>query len=166
MNWFDILVAIIILYSFFKGYSSGFIKQLASLAGIIACILLSGKVSSVILPHLQKLGNIPDKLLEPAAFIAAFIIIAAAFLLLGHMLQSILETIKLGFINKIAGAGLGLIKWMIVLSMILNLLVKIDEHHVILPADISARSLTYKYIQPIAPSITPYLKFNFTKETA
>jgi len=161
MNWLDIIVAIVIVYSIFKGYRTGFIKQLASLAGIVACILLSGKVSAMILPYLRNLGNIPDKLLEPAAFIAAFILIAAAFMLLGHMIQSILETIKLGFINRLAGAVLSLAKWMIIISLVFNLLIKMDEHRVLFPADIENRSLSFKYIQPVAPAIAPYLKFNF-----
>lgn len=160
MNWLDTLVIIVAIYSIFKGYKTGLIKQLASLAAIIACVLLSGKISSIILPYLRSLGKIPENLVESAAFIASFLLIFAAFMLLGYMLQSILQTVKLGTLNKLAGAALCITKWMIVVSLMLNLLIKMDSNHLIIPADIDTRSKSYPYIQPIAAAITPYLKFN------
>lgn len=159
MNWFDILIIVVAIYSVFKGYKSGFIKQLASLVAIIACILISGKVSSILLPYLQD--KIPVNWAEPAAFIASFLLIFAAAMLIGHMLQSILETIRMGILNKLAGAGLSLAKWMIIVSILFNLLAKMDENHILIGKDIKEKSKTYKYIQPIAPMITPYLKFNW-----
>jgi len=163
MNWFDILVIIVAIYAFIKGYSSGLIKQLASLAGIIACILLSGKVSLLILPYLRNLGKIPDNLIEPAAYIASFLLIFAVFMLIGHMLQSILQAVHLGMLNKLAGSVLSLAKWMIIISLLVNLIAKIDKNNSIIPSDMDSRSKTYGYIQPIATVIAPYLKFDFSE---
>lgn len=159
MNWFDILILIVTVYSLLKGYKSGFIKQLASLAAIIGCILLSGKISSIVLPYLND--KVPSNWSEPAAFITSFILIFAAAMIIGHMLQSILESVKMGTLNKLAGAGLSFIKWIILISIAFNLLAKMDEKHVIITADMKNQSKTYKYVQPIAPMITPYLKFDW-----
>lgn len=158
MNWFDIIVLIVALYSIFKGYRSGFIKQLASLAGLVACVLLSGKLSTILLPYFQD--KIPGYFVEPATFIAAFLLIFAAFKLIGHMLQSILESIKIGAINKFAGAILSLAKWMILISVIINLAEKLDSKHTLIPDDLATSSKSYRYVQPIAPMLTPYLKFD------
>ncbi|MDU1905103.1 MAG: CvpA family protein [Dysgonomonas sp.] len=159
MNWFDILIIIVAIYSIFKGYRSGFVKQLASLVAIIACILISGKVSSILLPYIQD--RIPANWAEPAAFITSFLLIFAVVMILGHMLQSILETVKMGTLNKMAGAVLSLAKWMLVVSIIFNLLSKMDENHTLIDADLKEKSKTYQYIQPLAPAITPYLSFNW-----
>lgn len=159
MTWLDILVLIVATYSIFKGYRSGLIKQLASLAAVVACVLISGKIATILLPYLLKLESIPRNITEPLAFIASYIIIFAGFMLLGHMLQSIAKTIKLGTVNKLAGAALSLAKWMIILSIFINLLTKMDVEHLIVRKDLGTESKTYKYIQPIAPEIAPYLKF-------
>lgn len=161
MNWLDILVIIVALYSIIKGYRSGLIKQLASLASVIACILLSGKIATMLLPYIHYFEKIPKNLSEPAAFILAFIIIFLAFMLLGHMLQSILHTMKLGTFNKLAGATLSFSKWMIIVSLILNLFIKIDKERLIISDKLDTQSKTYRYVQPIAPKITPYLNFDF-----
>jgi len=161
MNWFDIIIAIILVYAFFRGYRSGFIKQLASLAGIIACILLSSKVSFLILPYLREWGSIPQNLVEPAAFITSFLLIFAVFMILGHMLQTIINTIKLGLLNRLAGAALSIAKWFFIISVIINLLERIDKDRTLIPEDISEKSKTYRYIKPLAPEIATYLKFDF-----
>lgn len=161
MNWLDIIVAVVVVYSIFKGYSSGLIKQLASLVGVIACILLSGKVSLIILPYLREWNIFPDSLVEPAAFIMSFLSIFAVVTLLGYMLQTILESIKLGFVNRIGGIVICLAKWLIVLSLVLNLVERMDKNHNLISEDISEKSKTYPYVRPLAPAITPYLKFDF-----
>lgn len=161
MNWFDIIIVIVAAYSIFKGYSSGLVKQLASLVGIIASILLSNKVAFIILPYLRNWEIFPDSLVEPAAFITSFLLIFAVVMVLGHMLQTILESIKLDSLNKIGGVVICLAKWLIVVSLILNLVEKMDKDHSLIAEDISEKSKAYPYIQPIAPAITPYLKFDF-----
>lgn len=161
MNWFDIIIIIVIVYSIFKGYRSGLVKQLASLAGIIACILLSNKVAFIVLPYLRHWGIFPDSLVEPAAFITSFLLIFAFVLVLGHMLQTILESVKMGLLNKLGGVVICLAKWLIIVSLILNLVEKMDKDHSLIAEDISRQSKTYIYVQPLAPAITPYLKFDF-----
>lgn len=160
MNWFDIVIGIIIVYSIFRGYRSGLVRQLASLVGIVAGIILSNKVSFVILPYFRSWGIFPESLVEPAAFIASFLIIVAVVLILGHMLQTILETIKVGSLNRIGGVVFSAAKWLVVVSLILNLVEAMDKDHILIPADINQKSKTYQYVKPIVPAITPYLRFD------
>ncbi|MEN9919657.1 MAG: hypothetical protein RL662_2093 [Bacteroidota bacterium] len=161
MNGFDIFVLIVVAYSILTGYRSGLAKQLASLGGLIASILLSGKVSTILSPHLKDI--IPNQLLQPVTFLIAFLLITIAFWLIGYMLQNILETIKMGTINKLAGAGLSCTKWIIAISILLNIVVAMDKKNTLIPADMDTRSKSYKYIKPIAPAITPYLRFEIPK---
>ncbi len=156
MNGLDIIVAVVIVYSIFKGYNSGLVRQLASLAGIIVCILLSGKISSIILPHLHEWAVFPAGLEKPAAFITSFLLIFIVVLLLGYMLQTILESIKLGLLNRIGGVVLCLAKWLIILSLIINLTEEMDQKHSLIPENISEKSKTYRYIQPVVSAIMPF----------
>jgi uncharacterized membrane protein required for colicin V production len=163
MSWIDILAIIVALYSLFKGYRSGLVKQLASLAGIIACILLSGKVSYILLPYLRDYGILPEYLVEPAAYIVSFLLILAVFWLLGYMLQSILESVRLGTLNRLTGAILSLVKWAAILSLAFSLITRVDKNQSLLTEEARSKSHSYKYIQPIAPAIAPYLRFDLGK---
>lgn len=156
MNWLDILVAIIGIYSITKGYKTGLVKQLASLIGVVACAFLSGTVATIISPYLE--GHISENLLKPLAFVLSFLIIITLFSLLGYMLESIIKTVKLGQLNKLMGGTLCFIKWVVIISIFLNIIEKIDANHSIISTDTIDRSHTYKYIAPLATLISPYIK--------
>lgn len=156
MNWFDICIFIVSLYSILKGYQTGFVKQLASLAGLIVAAILSGQLSYIVLPFMSKLS---DQFAEPLSYIASFILIIAVFALIGHMLHEILETIKLGTLNKLAGAVLCFSKWILLISITINLIEKLDTNKTLITDDFRSKSATFEMVKAIAPKIVPYLKF-------
>lgn len=161
MNWFDICIVIVIIYCIIKGYKTGLVKQLSTLAGLIVGAVLSGKLSVLILPYIQHIKQIPDYMTAPLSYALTFLIIISSFYLLGTMMEEILKTVKMGTLNKLAGVVLCLTKWLFVISIVINLIVQADEHHQLLAPKIRNRSATYKYIQPFAPKLVPFLKFNF-----
>lgn len=160
MNWFDIFILIVIIYCSIKGYKSGLIKQLASLVGLIAAAILSGQISTIIFPHIKNFAQLPDYITSPLSYIVAFAIIILFFYLIGTMLDTIIKTVKMGTLNKLAGVVLCVTKWLIAISIVLNIILKADEHQQLVTGHIQKQSITYQYIQPIAPMIIPYLKFN------
>lgn len=161
MNWFDICIFIVIIYCIIKGYKTGLVKQLSTLAGLIVGAVLSGKLSILILPYVQHIKQIPHYISAPLSYAITFLIIISAFYLLGTMMEEILKTVKMGTLNKLAGVALCLTKWLFAISIILNLIVQADEHHQLITPKIQNGSSTYKYIQPFAPKLVPFLKFSF-----
>lgn len=163
MTWFDIFIYIVIVYCVFKGYKTGLIKQLATLAGLVAAAILSGQISSILLPILQGKSHSSDYILAPISYMLAFALIMLAFYLLGTLIQGIIEAAKMGTLNRLAGVGLCLTKWILAISIVVNLISKIDSRHYIISDDTISKSKTYKYVQPLAPHIVPFLKFEFDK---
>lgn len=164
MTWFDILIYIVVTYCVFKGYKTGLIKQLATLAGLIAGAILSGQISSILLPVLQGKSHSSEYILAPLSYMLAFALIMLAFYLLGTLIQGVIEAAKMGTLNRLAGVVLCLVKWMLAISIVINLIGKIDSKHYIISEDTINRSKMYKYVQPFAPHIVPFLKFEFDKE--
>lgn len=161
MNWFDICIFIVIIYCIIKGYKTGLVKQLSTLAGLIVGAVLSGKLSILILPYVQHIKQIPHYMAAPLSYAITFLIIISSFYLLGTMMEEILKTVKMGTLNKLAGVALCLTKWLFAISIVVNLIVQADEHHQLIAPKIQNGSATYKYIQPFAPKLVPFLKFNF-----
>lgn len=164
MTWFDIFIYIVIIYCVFKGYKTGLIKQLATLAGLVAGAILSGQISSLLLPILQGKSGSSDYILAPLSYMLAFALIMLAFYLLGTLLQGIIEAAKMGILNRLAGVILCLTKWILAISIVTNLIAHIDSKHFIISDATINNSKTYKYVQPFAPHIVPFLKFEFNKE--
>ncbi len=158
MNWFDICIFIVTAYCFIKGYKTGFVKQLTTLAGLVVGAMLSGKLSALILPYIQHV--VSPTMAATLSYTVTFLIIIGGFYLLGTMMEEILKTVKMGTLNKLAGAALCLTKWLFVISIVLNLIVKADEHFQFITPKIRDNSASYKYIQPFAPTLIPFLKFN------
>lgn len=160
MNWFDICIFIVIVYCVIKGYKTGLVKQLSTLAGLIVGAILSGKLSVLILPYVQHIKQISPYMAPPLSYALTFLIIIACFYLLGTMMEEILKTVKMGTLNKLAGIALCLTKWLFAISIVINLIVQADEHHQLIAPKIQNGSASYKYIQPFAPKLVPFLKFS------
>lgn len=106
MNWLDIVILVVIGLATFFGFFIGLIGSALALAGIILGVILAGRYY---LPFSQHLGFISD---EKIAGIVAFAIILVGVMLIALTLAMVLRwafsIIKLGWIDRIGGAALGL----------------------------------------------------------
>ena len=158
MNWFDIIVLIILLGAFIKGMRKGLAMQLAGFVAIIIGAIFAGKAAEIILPYILDVLNISANIAVVLSYALAFVIIVFGIKLIGKMLHNIIEALHIGFVNKILGAVLGVITASLVLSILVNLTIMLDAEEGIITNRIKAESLFYSSIQKTAPTIVPYLK--------
>lgn len=163
MNWFDILISIVFVYCITSGYRSGLIKQITSLAGIIVAAILSGKISELIYPIIKNIEQIPAYITMPLSFVIAFLVIITCFYIVRKMLESIVKTFKMGTLNKICGSIFCFAKWSISISIVLNVIVALDNDNKLISKNIENESKSFQYIRELAPEIVPYLKFDKLK---
>lgn len=160
MNWFDIIIIIVFIYCIISGYKSGLIKQLTALAGIIVAAILSGKISDLIYPYIKDFSQIPDYVKVPFSFIISFLIILSLFYIIGGMLESIINTLKMGVLNKLCGSIFCFAKWCVAISILLNVVIALDDNNQLMNKNIEKKSKTFTFVQQLAPEIIPYLKFD------
>jgi len=160
MNWFDIIIIIVFIYCIISGYKSGLIKQLTALVGIIVAAILSGKISDFFYPYIKDFSQIPDYVKVPFSFIIAFLLILSLFYIIGGMLESIIKTLKMGILNKLCGSVFCFAKWCLAISILLNVVVTLDDNKQLINKNIEKESKTFTYVQQLAPKIIPYLKFD------
>ena len=158
MNWFDIIVLIILLGAFIKGMRKGLTLQLAGFVAIIIGAIFAGKVAEKILPYILDVLNISANIAVVLSYALAFLIIIVGVKLIGKMLHTIVEALHIGFINKMLGAVLGVLSASLVLSILVNLTIMLDPEEDIITNRIKTESLCYSSIQKTAPLIVPYLK--------
>jgi membrane protein required for colicin V production len=105
MNWLDIGILVFLVISAIGGFATGLIKTVFSLAGLIVGIALAGRMYEWLSGYL---GFIPgDSGPRIAAFIIIFLAVMIIASVLGAILTKVISFIMLGWINRLAGAVLG-----------------------------------------------------------
>lgn len=160
MTWLDITMLIICLAAITRGAMTGFIMQVASLAGIILGAIFAGKAAEWLYPLLDNLldGN-SQNITAPASYILGFILILIAVHLIGRLINTLVKVTLLSVANRIAGSVFSLGKWILITSIILNLTTQIDQGKNIIKEDVRNNSYCYAPMIDIAQIIIPYLRF-------
>lgn len=164
MNTIDLVFAVVLLWSAYRGYSKGFIVQLATLAalllGILGAVMFSDYTSSLIIKNFEVSGNY----LPIISFAVTFIVIVIAVHLLAKMLNKLIDAIALGIVNRLLGVLFSVLKIAFIVSIVLVLVNKIDNKYNFIPNETKEKSLLYMPLSNFAPMIFPYLNFEKMKE--
>lgn len=147
MNLLDFLIILPILYFCYRGFVNGLIKEVLSIVGIILAVFLTFN-------YMDELGAAIRPMFEESESYIPFISGAVIFIgtvalvnLVAFLSKKFLETIKLNFINRLAGVGFGFLKSGIIISALLLILAGFD-----LPSqEARSESATYPYIIYLAP---------------
>ncbi|MCK5171262.1 MAG: CvpA family protein, partial [Bacteroidales bacterium] len=103
MNTIDLVFAILLLWSAYRGYTKGFIVQLATLAalllGILGAVLFSDITSGIII----KKFDISGQYLPIISFAVTFVVIVIGVHLFAKMLNKLIDAIALGIVNRLLG---------------------------------------------------------------
>jgi len=164
MNTIDLVFTVLLLWAAYRGYTKGFIVQLATLAalllGILGAVMFSDFTSSVII----KKFDVSGQYLPIISFAVTFIAIVIAVHLLAKMLNKLMDAIALGILNRLLGVTFSVLKIAFIVSIILVLINKVDDKHQFIPESTKEESLMYKPLSNFAPMIFPYLNFEKIKE--
>jgi membrane protein required for colicin V production len=164
MNWFDLVVVMLILLTLGKGFFSGLVMQIASLAGLVLGAIFAGQLSAIIAPWLISSIGASPHIVGVLSYIIAFIAILVALFFAGKLLDSFVDAIQMNTLNRLLGALFCCAKWVVIFSILLNLLVELDQNKQIIKEDVREQALSYPIMTDIAQVVIPYLSFDWEKE--
>jgi membrane protein required for colicin V production len=153
MNFLDIILAIPIVLLGILGYRKGLIKEVASLVALILGIYLAIYFSDVVAKYLIEYFDISERYVFIIAFILTFIGVVILVSLLGKLLDKVASLAALGIINKFLGLVFGLLKGIILMSVLILLFNMIDRKANILKQETRDGSMLYAPISRVAPLI-------------
>lgn len=117
MNWLDWTIVAVAAYAAIKGFSRGFIVELASLGAMVAGVWVAARFAD------RVTGAIAPGISNTAiAFLITFLIVVLAVHFLARFLTTLIDIAQLGLPNKLAGVLFGLVRALFMLSIALNLL--------------------------------------------
>lgn len=159
MNYIDIVLVLLLIFSAISGFRKGLIVELASLAALILGIWGAIEFSDITSEFLVENFNWEPDYLNIISFVITFVVIVILVHIVGNVVNKLVETVMLGFINKLAGLAFGILRAALVLSIILVVFDKIDEDVEILSSKAKKESRLYEPIRNFAPSIFPFIDF-------
>ena len=148
----DIILLVILAYFALKGFKDGFILSVINvlllLISLFLAVLYVNEFSNFLSSYLYLLG---DSTVDIIAFSVLFLIIFIAFSFVANILKIVNKIPLVGFLNKVLGALFGLIKGILILSILVFLF------NMYRPKDLFEKELqnsnVYSYLAEIAPSV-------------
>jgi membrane protein required for colicin V production len=149
----DVILLVILLWGAWGGFKKGFIISVASFIAIIAGGLGAYYFSDVLGEWMSDHLSWTASQISVGSFAIAFIAVVIAVHLLAKALEKVLSLVALGFVNKIAGSALGLLKNALILSFIIYGLRGFNN---MLPQDLAKDCVIFPCVESIAPAVIPY----------
>lgn len=163
MNIIDILLLIVLAWGAFRGFIQGFVLQIVTFVAIFIGIWLSIKLSGVMSEFLTAKLDIHGKYLPVSSFAIIFILVVIGAHLLGMALTRFFEAAKMGWLNRVGGIAFGILKMAFIASVVIAILMKINNKVPVLPKAQVEESVIYEPVKNLAPAVFPYLHFNDIK---
>lgn len=161
MNYIDIILAIPLVWAVYRGFTKGFVIEIASLIamvlGVYGAIHFSYFISNIL--------NLHSTYAPLISFAITFLLIVIVIFLFAKMLEKSINLLALGFLNKLAGAVFGMLKIAFIISVLLIFINKLDSKISIIPEETRKESLLYPPISAFAPLIIPKLNFEEIQKT-
>lgn len=124
------------------GYSVGLIRQVCSLAALFLGYVAAGIVGA----QLAGMIGVEQVFGEALVFLIIYIIIMTV----ARILHVTVKMVLLGSVNKVAGGAFGLVQWLLIVSLLLNLLA--DK----VPADLLGTGVT-QWTQALLPRLLEHI---------
>ncbi|WP_321286578.1 CvpA family protein [uncultured Sunxiuqinia sp.] len=160
MNYIDIVLGVLLILAAVRGFSKGFIAEVASLAALILGVWGAIHFSQFTAEFIVETFGYDSKHLGLIAFLVTFVVIVILIHLVGKAVETIISAVALGFINRLAGILFGVIKSALIISVLLLILDEVDENVGILPKDVKDDSQMYEPVKNLVPTILPFLNFD------
>jgi len=157
MNYIDVILGLLLIFSVIGGFKNGLITEIASLAALILGIWGAIHFSYITTELLIKYFDLKSNYLNIISFGVTFIVIVILVHIVGNVVNNMFDSMMLGVVNKLGGMVLGLARSILFLSIVLLVFDKIDNDVQIIPEETKAKSRMYEPIRNIAPYIFPFI---------
>jgi len=152
----DILILIIIGFFTFSGFRNGFIKEAARILGMVSGYMTANNFYDDLMPFLEVHISNPNILIV-VSYLCIFCITLVIINTLAMLLQRIFELILLGWLNRLLGTLLGLIKGILVVSIIIFILEIAPSQ---IREKLQADSELYKVCNVVKNQVITFSNFN------
>jgi len=155
MSVIDIVLGALILFGLIRGFIKGLFVEVASLVALIAGVYGAIHFSNFAADFLQNKVDWNEKTINITAFAITFVIIVLAIAFAGKALTKLADFAALGIINKFLGGVFGALKIALILSVVLNILDRMNNTITFVEEENIDDTVLYKPVKDLVPTIFP-----------
>lgn len=158
MNYFDIIVGIILLVAAYKGFKRGLVFELISIIGLVIAIYGAFKFSYMAESYLLANAKDIEKFIPLLSFVIVFLIILLVIILMGKIMEKMINFTGLGIFNKLAGVVFGVIKAALIVGILTGLLLRFEPSVKIINDKTKKNSVLYQPVMLLVQTCKPILQ--------
>ena len=143
MQTIDIIIAVLLVIGLIAGLRDGLVKQIASLAGLVCGLLLGRAFYTPLGEWLAKTLSISAEAAHVTAFILILVIVPLLFSLVGWLVSKFLKAISLGWVNRLLGGLVGVLKFALLAGVLITGIEILDKHCFLVAKEKKEASVLY-----------------------
>lgn len=116
----DIFIIVLLGWALFSGWRHGFVKEIVSSVGMLVGLLVAATCYSTFSTFLAVDGSESNMITSIVAFLILWIVVPIGLGFVANVLTKALKGMKLGMPNSILGALVSGIKYLLLISCVLN----------------------------------------------
>lgn len=157
MGIFDIIIAALLVFGFYKGFKNGLFVELASLVAFFVGVFIAIKFSYIVGEILSKNVSWSPKTIQVSAFIITLAIVVIVIHLAAKLLSGLASFAFLGWANTLAGGIFGTLKTVLLIGILLNLFQKINTENIFVSKETQENSIFFTPCSQTASTLLPVL---------
>lgn len=154
-NYIDGFVLLSLAYSFYKGFSKGFIIVLATFVALILGVVGAVYFSDVVAVKLQENTDIEGQYISLSAFTLTFIGIIIGVHFIARLVNQMVKIIALAPLNKIMGGVFNVAKTTLVLCVVFYVFDFVNHQFAIVQNKTLKNSYAYSGLINVANTVIP-----------
>ncbi|GEM_PF-1158113 len=160
LSFLDVLISLALFWAIYRGYKRGAIIHAVSLLVLLVGLGISASLSYALFGYMQErarvtLYNLPVILF----FVFAVLSVIGAHFTANKVATNVGAEAK-GFVNKLLGVLVNVVKYLYMTSVVLIMLFKIDANYDFIHEKEQTRTKLYYPVLNIAPATFKLLRFN------
>lgn len=158
MGVIDIVIVCLLGVGAILGLMKGFLKQLATLLGLVLGLLAARALYEV--AAREVFSRLTDNLTvaQVLAFVAIWLLVPVLFWLVAALVSRLLEVVSLGWLNRLLGAVLGAAKWALLASLLIGVTEFLDKDDALISRAKKQESVFYYPLRDLAKVFLPAAK--------
>ncbi len=122
-NVIDVFVVLVMTGALLLGLWKGFFRTLTAVAGVLIGVLVATKYHVIVEAYLNRVSSLDPFISTVLSMILLFIAVQAVFVLIRKALDAVLDFTRLGWLDRILGAGMGVGAGFLLVSAVVQFLI-------------------------------------------
>jgi membrane protein required for colicin V production len=143
MQIIDIIISTLLVVGLLMGLVKGLVKQVTSLAGLVCGLLVGRAFYMPVGGFFVKIFKLSVEASHITAFVLILILVPLLFSLVGWLLSKLLSAISLGWINRLLGGLVGVLKFALLAGVIITGIEIFDQRDSLIAKEQKEASVLY-----------------------